>query len=321
MPAEDTTVTALWTEKTYGLSAAPAKVGFDSVKIGYSPVAAKEVTITNNGNVAVTLEKPDSASYTIGGLPVEIVAGGSAKITIQPNAGLPVGNYDATLEIISNGQENIEIPVSFLVYQPSGSGSGDGGHLSFPRFTENGGLVDFGSSKVIKAVLLPEGSSGSVLLKVDTIEKWPKALDTEYTFDISVEKLGEGMAYIHFEIPESTLESLELTPADIGVYHLVDEVWVKLAVTYEVKDGMVCYEAETDSFSPFKLVIEEGAATQKEEENVPTVPPTEEPDVPDEPEILPPIDEPTKPADEPETPAPILAVLAGLGAAVIVRRK
>ena len=201
----------------------------------------------------------------------------------------------------------------------SGGGS-DGGHLSFPRFTENGGLVDFGSSKVIKAVLLPEGSSGSVLLKVDTIEKWPKALETEYTFDISVEKLGDGMAYIHFEIPVSVLESLELTPADICAYHFEGEVWTKLPTTYEVKDGTVCYEAETDSFSPFKLVIEEGAATQKEEENVPVIPPTETPDVPDEPEILPPIDEPTKPT-EPETPAPILAVLAGLGAAFIVRRK
>ena len=204
---------------------------------------------------------------------------------------------------------------------PSSGGGGDGGALSFPRTTENGGLVDFGSSKVVKAVLLPEGSSGSVLLKVDTVEKWPKALETEYTFDISVEKLGDGMAYIHFEIPVSTLESLELTPADIGTYHLVDDVWVKLATTYEVKDGTVCYEAATDSFSPFKLVIEEGAAVPKEEETVPIIPPTETPDVPDEPEILPPIDEPTKPADVPETPAPILAVLAGLGAAVIVRRK
>ena len=207
------------------------------------------------------------------------------------------------------------------VAPPSSGGSGSGGALSFPRTTTNGGLVDFGSSKIVKALMLPEGSSGSVLLKVDTVEKWPKALETEYTFDISVEKLGDGMAYIHFEIPVSTLESLELTPADIGTYHLVDDVWVKLATTYEVKDGTVCYEAATDSFSPFKLVIEEGAAVPKEEETVPIIPPTETPDVPDEPEILPPIDEPTKPADEPETPAPILAVLAGLGAAVIVRRK
>lgn len=202
----------------------------------------------------------------------------------------------------------------------SSGGSSSGNYLSFPRITTNGGLVDFGSSKVVKALMLPEGSSGSVLLKVDTVEKWPKALETEYPFDISVEKLGEGMAYIHFEIPVSTLESLELTPADICAYHFEGEVWTKLPTTYEVKDGTVCYEAETDSFSPFKLVIEEGAAVPKEEENVPVIPPTETPDVPDEPEILPPIDEPTKPA-EPETPAPILAVLAGLGAAFIVRRK
>ena len=201
----------------------------------------------------------------------------------------------------------------------SGGGGGDGGHLSFPRTTENGGLVDFGSSKVVKAVLLPEGSRGSVLLKVDTVEKWPKELETEYTFDISVEKLGEGMAYIHFEISESTLESLGITPADICAYHLVDDVWVKLITTYEVKDGTVFYEAETDSFSPFKLVIEEGAAEPKAEETEPVIPPTEEPENKPE-DIAPPLDPPVQPT-EPESPSPILAVLAGLGAAAVLRRK
>ena len=200
----------------------------------------------------------------------------------------------------------------------SGSGS-EGSYLSYPRTTVNGGLVDFGSSKAVKAVLLPEGSSGSVVLKVDTIEKWPKELETEYTFDISVEKLGEGMAYIHFEISESTLESLGITPADICAYHLVDDVWVKLITTYEVKDGTVFYESETDSFSPFKLVIEEGAAEPKAEETEPVIPPTEEPE--DKPqEELPPIDPPVQPT-EPESPSPILAVLAGLGAAAVLRRK
>ena len=201
----------------------------------------------------------------------------------------------------------------------SGGSSGEGGYLSFPRTTVNGGLVDFGSSKVVKALMLPEGSSGSVVLKVDTIEKWPKELETEYTFDISVEKLGEGMAYIHFEIPESTLESLGITPADICAYHLVNGEWVKLETTYEVKDGTVFYEAETDSFSPFKLVIEEGAAEPKAEETEPVIPPTEEPE--DKPqEELPPIEPPVQPT-EPESPSPILAVLAGLGAAAVLRRK
>jgi len=204
--------------------------------------------------------------------------------------------------------------------EPTSSGGSEGGYLSFPRTTENGGLVDFGSSKVVKAVLLPEGSSGSVVLKVDTIEKWPKELETEYTFDISVEKLGEGMAYIHFEIPESTLESLGITPADICAYHLVDGEWVKLRTTYEVKDGTVFYEAETDSFSPFKLVIEEGAAAPKEQQTESVILPTEEPK--DEPiEVLPPIEEPVDEPETPKTPAPILAVLAGLGAAAVLRRK
>ena len=229
------------------------------------------------------------------------------------------GNVEISDKKFTMPASDVTVEAVFEIIPSSGSGSGgDSGALSFPRTTVNGGLVDFGSSKVVKALMLPEGSSGSVVLKVDTIEKWPKELETEYTFDISVEKLGEGMAYIHFEISESTLENLELTPADICAYHFADGEWVKLKTTYEVKDGTVYYEAETDSFSPFKLVIEKGSAVPKEEENIPTVPPTEEPE--DNPqEILPPIP-PVEPT-EPESPSPILAVFAGLGAAAVLRRK
>ena len=304
MPAKDMTVIAQWVANT-------STVTFDADE-GTVSEPTKEVTFDQPyGTLPIpTREGHDFVGWYLD----DTLITENIKVTVDE---------DHTL---TAHWEKIEIPGDIpeeeeIITPPSSGGGGDGGALSFPRFTENGGLVDFGSSKVVKAVLLPEGSRGSVLLKVDTIEKWPKAVETEYPFDISVEKLGDGMAYILFEIPVSTLDRLGITPADIGVYHLVDEVWVKLAVTYEVKDGMVCYEAETDSFSPFKLVIEEGAAVPKEEETVPVIPPTETPDVPDEPEILPPIDEPTKPADEPETPAPILAVLAGLGAAVIVRRK
>ena len=292
----------------------------------YANWTAKSYTVTFNANGGSVTPESKTVTYgsSYGELPTPEWEGHTFKCWSQNSGGGMVFTEDVV--VMSPNDHTLyaiweENSAEGDVAPPSSGGGGDGGHLSFPRTTENGGLVDFGSSKVVKALMLPEGSSGSVLLKVDTVEKWPKALETEYTFDISVEKLGEGMAYIHFEIPVSVLESLELTPADICAYHFEGEVWTKLPTTYEVKDGTVCYEAETDSFSPFKLVIEEGAATQKEEENVPTVPPTEEPDVPDEPEILPPIDEPTKPADEPETPAPILAVLAGLGAAFIVRRK
>ena len=308
----------------------------DSKSVYTDGQRVKNLTTINNGKVTLyanwTINQYTITFATDGGSTVESITqdyGTDVTAPADPTKdGYTFAGWDKEIPVTMPA-ENLEITAIWkeipaeeeIITPPSSGGGGDGGALSFPRFTENGGLVDFGSSKVVKALMLPEGSRGSVLLKVDTVEKWPKAVETEYPFDISVEKLGEGVSYILFDIPVSTLDRLAITPADIGVYHLVDEVWVKLAVTYEVKDGMVCYEAETDSFSPFKLVIEEGAATQKEEENVPTVPPTEEPDVPDEPEILPPIDELTKPADEPETPAPILAVLAGLGAAFIVRRK
>ena len=322
----------------FSVSPDVTSVDFGTVQLSYTPTDIK-VNLTNNGDSGTTItEITGLTHFEVSVSTSHLEAGKNATLTVTPKINLPAGTHTDTLFISIFGIETpITIPVTITVTdssddgeiilpeipeQPSNpSSGGDGGALSFPRTTENGGLVDFGSSKVVQAVLLPEGSRGSVLLKVDTVEKWPKALETEYTFDISVEKLGDGMAYIHFEIPVSALESLELTPADICAYHFEGEVWTKLPTTYEVKDGTVCYEAATDSFSPFKLVIEEGAAVLKAEENVPVIPPTETPDVPDEPEILPPIDEPTKPADEPETPAPILAVLAGLGAAFIVRRK
>ena len=293
------TLYANWTANTYSVMVTQTEGG---------TAAASSSSAKYGDEISLTATPNEGYSF------IEWVAESNIEISPDGKFTMPAG--DVTVEAVfkENSAEGDAAP-------STSSGYSSGNYLSFPRTTTNGGLVDFGSSKVVKALMLPEGSSGSVLLKVDTVEKWPKALDTEYTFDISVEKLGDGMAYIHFEIPVSALESLELTPADICAYHFEGEVWTKLPTTYEVKDGTVCYEAATDSFSPFKLVIEEGAAVPKAEENVPVIPPTETPDVPDEPEILPPIDEPTKPADEPETPAPILAVLAGLGAAVIVRRK
>ena len=293
MPAKNVTVTASFTANTYNIevidgSAEPEQAEINTevtlipdIKEGYT---FKEWSVMSEGDITITGNK-----FTMPASDVSI------KAVFEEN---PVDEPSPSTS--------------------SGSGS-EGNYLSYPRTTVNGGLVDFGSSKAVKAVLLPEGSSGSVVLKVDTIEKWPKELETEYTFDISVEKLGEGMAYIHFEIPVSALESLELTPADICAYHFEGEVWTKLPTTYEVKDGTVCYEAETDSFSPFKLVIEEGAAEPKAEETEPIIPPTEEPE--DKPqEELPPIEPPVQPT-EPESPSPILAVLAGLGAAAVLRRK
>ena len=211
---------------------------------------------------------------------------------------------------------------------PSSSSSGTptpGAYYNYPRTVSDGGLVEFGTSKVVKSVTLPAGSSGKVNLHIDSTAYWPLSLDSEFTFDISVDNLGEGTSYISFKIAESKLTALELTAADVGVYHNVNGEWVKLVVTYTIEDGNVIYTAETDSFSPFKLVIEEGAAVQKEEVT-PSEPVVDEPVIPDVPqdvpgEVLPEIPDVQDEPETPASPAPVLGLLAALGAAVVLRRK
>ena len=85
------------------------------------------------------------------------------------------------------------------------------------------------------------------------------------------------------------------TAADVALWHYDEETgeWTKLVTSFIIKDGIVYFEAITFDFSPFAIVYEDVSA------------PTE-PETPEQPT---------------ESPAPILAVLAGLGAAVVLRRK
>ena len=92
------------------------------------------------------------------------------------------------------------------------------------------------------------------------------------------------------------LEKDGKTAADVALWHHDEETgeWTKLVTTFVIKDGIVYFEAITFDFSPFAIVYED------------TELPTDEPETPEQPT---------------ESPAPILAVLAGLGAAVVLRRK
>ena len=220
----------------------------------------------------------------------------------------------------------IPLPVQPTTSSSSSGKPTPGAYYNYPRTTENGGLVEFGTSKVVKSVTLPAGSSGKVNLHIDSIDYWPLAVDSEFTFDISVENLGAGTSYISFKIAESKLTALDITAADVGVYHNVDGDWVKLTVTYKIEEGDVVYTAETDSFSPFKLVVEAGAATPAVDEVIQDEPVVDEPVTPDVEQDVPGEDLPEIPdvqdePEEPSSPAPVLGLLAALGAAVVLRRK
>ena len=309
----------------------------------YAVIIRGATTFTDNTVTSGKVNLANSASGTISGNNFgdnrfKVYNDATATITDNVINNLVFDNEEAVKSAFGDNTLSDEAQaalnsVDYVVLpstQPATPSSSSGGHsepgayYNYPRTVSDGGLVEFGTSKVLKSVTLPAGSSGKVNLHIDSTAYWPLSLDSEFTFDISVDNLGEGTSYISFKIAESKLTALELTAADVGVYHNVNGEWVKLVVTYTIEDGDVIYTAETDSFSPFKLVIEEGAAVQKEEVT-PSEPVVDDPVIPDVPqdvpgEVLPEI----PPVEEPETPAspaPVLGLLAALGAAVVLRRK
>ena len=82
--------------------------------------------------------------------------------------------------------------------------------------------------------------------------------------------------------------------ADVALWHFDEETgeWTKLVTSYVIVDGVVYFEAITNDFSPFAIIYEDE-----------------------------PVDEPVEEPETPASPAPVLGLLAALGAAVVLRRK
>ena len=124
----------------------------------------------------------------------------------------------------------------------------------------------------------------------------PESIDDVYGFDLSCNGEISGETKIHFVIYEYVLKALGLSPDDVSLRHFENGKWVKLNVTYvKMDDGTYYYTALTDSFSPFEVYFEKDSAVSA----LPSAQPTEA-----------------------QSPAPILGLLAGVGAAaVLLRRK
>jgi uncharacterized protein (TIGR02145 family) len=91
---------------------------FGALEIGYTPPAAQTVTITNIGAGAITLIQPTSVNYEIGDLSTLILENTNdfATFTVQPKAGLWLGNYNETILITSleGASETIEALFSVI---------------------------------------------------------------------------------------------------------------------------------------------------------------------------------------------------------------
>ena len=216
---------------------------------------------------------------------------------------------------------------------PGNSGSatdtGSGNYQYYPRSVPTDGIVDFGTSKVVTGMELPAGSDGTVTLNIKPTFTMPE--NGFYAFEIDAPgynldaKINGGLS---FQIPVADLEAAGWTAEDIVLFHgTVGEdgkiTWEALPTNLvKNENGVAYYKAAINSCSPFYIGFVKDGSVVNTEVVDPTTPETPEtPVAPDEPEVLPPVDEPETPEQPTESPAPILAVLAGLGAAVVLRRK
>jgi len=173
----------------------------------------------------------------------------------------------------------------------------DGGEVSFETPAAEGSEPVADAPVEISAVVLPTGTDSEVTFIPISEQAAPegKETQTKKVFEINVPTYEKGKpATIKFTMTVAELEADGKTAAEVALWHFDEETgeWTKLLTSYTIVDGIVYFEAITYDFSPFAIIYEET-----------------------------PVDEPVEEPETPATPAPILAVLAGLGAAVVLRRK
>ena len=112
-PVKDHNVNIVFEAKRLGLGFDIENLDFGKVNVGYGPIGAKEVKLTNTGNIDVMIKKPTSDYFDIKlqkrnddievkagfGEYMPIWFGESATMTIAPKNDLPEGKYSETIII------------------------------------------------------------------------------------------------------------------------------------------------------------------------------------------------------------------------------
>ncbi len=283
-----------------------------------------EVRITFKVHASLISNSDFVKAYHVKGDAVDVLPEDKVKIT-----GPEGGFY--TITITSDKKFSSYVLAEEIPQTTSTGGSatdtGSGNYQYYPRSVPTDGIISFGTSKVVTGMELPAGSDGKVTLNIKPDFDMPE--NGYYAFEIDAPgynpdaKINGGLS---FQIPVSELERAGFTEKDIVLFHgTVAEdgkiTWEQLP-TYlnKVENGIAYYKAAINGCSPFYIGFVKDGAIINTEVLDPVTPET--PVTPDEPEVLPPADEPQdEPTEEPATPAPILAVLAGLGAVIALRRK
>jgi len=178
----------------------------------------------------------------------------------------------------------------------------NGGEVELETPAAGGSAAADEDETKITGVVLPTGTEGKVEFIPVSEQPAPAGQEenTKKVFEINVPSYEKGKAaVIKFTMTVAELAADGKEAADVALWHFDEETgeWTKLVTSYTIVDGVVYFEAITEDFSPFAIIYEDEPAGDM---------PGNEPQ--DEPET-------------PESPAPLLGVLAALGAAVVLRRK
>lgn len=100
------TCTVTVTNKTYTISVTPDKLDFGTILQNAAQPPAQTVKVTNTGNQTVTLNQPAATNFLVGTLSkTELKPNETAAFTVQPKAGLAMGQYEEPLTVSNtNGQ-------------------------------------------------------------------------------------------------------------------------------------------------------------------------------------------------------------------------
>ena len=148
------------TDKTYTLSADKTTLDFGAICAGDAQPAAQTVTITNTGNQQVTVKLPIATNFDIaagkgfenGSATIE--PNGTATFTVQPKAGLAVGEYKEALTVSNQNAGEVTLTLTFKVNPVPVSGL---------TLNQNTLALFAGDSATLTAAVTPDNATNKTL--------------------------------------------------------------------------------------------------------------------------------------------------------------
>lgn len=190
---------------SYTIEADPLSgVDFGSKNAGYTIGPPEQtVTITNTGNQAVTLTKPESSisktSYTIGALSkTNLGINETATFALKPKENLPAGTYRETITVSTNQGTSVDVAVTFTVNEqfdlsihPASvvviegdsqvlTATATGGSKNYAyQWYEGTGTTAFSNAKEVQVA--PTKTTTYQVMVTDTIEQRKATVEVEVT--------------------------------------------------------------------------------------------------------------------------------------------